>query len=333
MDKKTEYLKQELIEYRKMQHDVEVNIHNVKLSIESTSNAINQIKQSNDDTELPFYTSDKIPGFCGQEIDKLNQENEYLNKQLEDFHNQKNLIDTKIFKLNDLLNNRCDDNYKDPLEVLNVQEIERQRIARDIHDTVVQNISALIYKNEFVLNIIDTDANRAKLELSVNNNILKNCINELRSIIFNLRPMSLNDLDIKSSLNNIISHIQDSTEMIIDYRLSHDGTEVKSVILISIVRIIQELCNNSIKHSKGTTIKIDININHKCCNINYEDDGVGYHIEDLTSYKKDNTGFGLSIMKDRIELLGGTICFDNNRKKGIHYNITIPICEENNKCQ
>ena len=75
-----------------------------------------------------------------------------------------------------------------------MQEADRQRIARDIHDTVVQGLTALIHKNEFVGKIFETDKQRAQLELKKNNNVIRDSINELRNIIFDLRPMSLEDL-------------------------------------------------------------------------------------------------------------------------------------------
>lgn len=82
---------------------------------------------------------------------------------------------------------------------LSNQEKDRRRIAMDIHDTVVQDLAAIIFKNEFILHIMQSDIERARIEIKNNSDMLNNCISELRNIIFNLRPLPLENSNFKDS--------------------------------------------------------------------------------------------------------------------------------------
>ena len=95
-----------------------------------------------------------------------------------------------------------------------MQELDRQRIARDIHDTVVQNMTALIRKQEFISRLMDKDMNRAKLELSSSINMMKDNIEELRNIIFDLRPMALDDLGFKAAFFNLCERLKENETII-----------------------------------------------------------------------------------------------------------------------
>lgn len=308
-------------------------IHSIKLDIEFINKAISQLVNSKDSTQLLFLPSDHISGFEGQELERLNKEKEKLIQEENVIDKEIVSYDKRILQLKEYLNNK--NKYfkikQNQLDVLNVQEKERQRIARDIHDTVVQNMSAMIYKNEFISKILDTDHHRAKIELDSCNHVLKDCINELRNTIFNLRPMCMEDLDFVSAFSSVIEHIQNSTDMIVSYQLNHDkfNTELDPVVAIALIRIIQELCNNSIKYSKGTKISVVITLNNNSIQLEQSDNGIGFEVDQINHPKKDNTGFGLCIIRERVHLLGGTLKAQSNEKsKEISYHVLIPLSEE-----
>lgn len=90
------------------------------------------------------------------------------------------------------------------LTIFKVQEEERQRIARDLHDTSLQNLTHLIHKIELSSLYIDKDPIQAKLELSIVEKSLRKTIEEIRNIIYDLRPMSFDDLGLKNAAFTII---------------------------------------------------------------------------------------------------------------------------------
>jgi two-component system sensor histidine kinase DegS len=91
--------------------------------------------------------------------------------------------------------------------ILQTVESERQRIARDLHDSTVQSLTSLTHKTELCLKLMDVDPIRCRLELTSQGKILKDIINELRNMIYNLRPMSFDDIGfniIGNVLHNLI---------------------------------------------------------------------------------------------------------------------------------
>lgn len=122
-------------------------------------------------------------------------------------NNQKNDVETKIEELINILRDDSNvsretmsDSIHDNVKLIDFIELDRKRISRDIHDSVVQNLTALIHKQEFISQIINTDITRSKLEINNSVVLIKESINELRNIIYELRPMSVDDLDLRMLL-------------------------------------------------------------------------------------------------------------------------------------
>ena len=88
--------------------------------------------------------------------------------------------------------------------VLDIKEKERQRIARDLHDVSLQNLAHLVHKVELSSLYIDKDPIRAKLELASIQQELKQVIDEMRTVVYNLHPMSLEDLGLKETIERMI---------------------------------------------------------------------------------------------------------------------------------
>ncbi len=207
-----------------------------------------------------------------------------------------------------------------PLEI-SVQEMDRRRIAMEIHDTVVQNLTALTLKNDFIVKIMNSDRQRAQLELKNCNSILRESIEELRNIIFDLRPMSLDILGFEDTFINFINRLSAKTGMIITYDYKADINHMDSMLLINLIRIIQELCYNSIKYSKGTKLEVKVLSDKKYVIIDVIDDGIGFDLDNNVN------GFGLSMVRDRLSAYGGQLQ-TKRLAKGMQCRILVPIKEK-----
>ena len=97
---------------------------------------------------------------------------------------------------------------------------------------------------------------------------------------------------------------------------------------MTIFRVIQEACNNIVKHAKANNVLITLNYEKKNLIIEIEDDGVGFDSDRRIRPREDLSGLGVSIMKERVFLLSGNICFYNLETGGTKIKVTIPI--ENN---
>jgi len=203
-------------------------------------------------------------------------------------------------------------------KILNIQESERRRISSELHDITVQNLVHLTHTIELASLFIDQDPVRARLELETCNNNLKETIDGIRDIIFNLRPMSIDDLGLSKAIDDYITNIKFNNPSVL-FDVDVDDFNIEISKSITIFRIIQESVNNSIKHSKCKLITIHVKHDEKCCNILIRDDGIGFDVDQVTS-----NHFGLSIMKERIKMINGEIKI-NSSQYGTEIIINIPV--------
>ncbi len=334
MEKIIQYIKDELNGLKLKQEQIEEKLYTNELDIQGCIKAIEKLNQSSDSTGMIFLSTDKKTGFDIEEIERLNGIISELKSQQNDMISERDNITKKIKEIEDILSEKS--TYKKQkakytsYDIINYVETERQRISGDIHDSIIQNLTALMYKIELIKKVMDTDHNRAKLELESGNKIVKDCIGELRNIIFNLHPMSLDDLDTKSVFYDFIQKIKTSTNMIVDFKYKSDVEHVNNSIVVVLLRIIQELCNNSIKHSDGSRIDINVNISNNLIKIVQSDDGIGYdyNLIDKPKTTTDNTGYGLVLLKEKVGLINGTISVNTKKEGGTEYKLTVPIPKE-----
>ena len=218
----------------------------------------------------------------------------------------------------------CDNDItkKRNLSIMTVQEEERQRIARDLHDTSLQTLAHLVHKLELCNLYMDKDIFQAKLEILSIRQSLKDVIEEIRNTIFDLRPMSFDDLGVEETFNRFIERENPDKKFKIISNVekvdfSHD------LITLTLYRAIQECVSNAIKHSGGTEIHITAkNKPGDMYEVIIEDNGKGFTQEEAD--EKTNH-FGLSIIRERIAILNGTIDFQSEIGKGTKIIIEFPL--------
>jgi len=335
MTKILEFFQKELEVCNENKARIETEIHRADLDIGFVRKTINEITSESDSTYDIFYANGNDIKFVTREISSLKQKEEDLSdfiigksSDLQEFENRINTIRKMIVE--------CDKvaykgNFSIPeVNTIEIQEAERKRIARDIHDSIVQKLVALMHKSEFAMRVIDSDSLRAKLEMKVINKIVRECIDELREIISNLRPMSLDDLGLEITLRRNIAQFNNTTDMSIDLKYNNDMVDISPVVSVTVLRIIQELCSNAIKYSDGSKINIEISVINNDLIILFEDDGIGFPgFDENNTLNNNNSGFGLPILKERVKLLGGYIKAGRNKdNRGLRYDIIISLHNE-----
>lgn len=271
--------------------------------------------------------------------EKLLAINSEKNSQVEDYSNSNSEMQSESEKPDSNLNisnnikqqdlDNADKMYtKNTLgiHILKYQENERQRIARDLHDSTVQVLANLVHRCEICSKVMDVDSVRAKLEIEVIEKTLKDSISDMRNIIYNLRPMIFDDLGFEATLTKVVNKFNTSSDFNITLEMEGESVNPEPVVAITIIRIIEESCNNSIKHSNGSEIKIYIKNENKVLHIEVSDNGDGYVIDEILKPEENNNkGFGVSMMKERVALLSGEIAIDSKINEGTKITIDIPI--------
>lgn len=228
---------------------------------------------------------------------------------------KREMISSRIKKLKSVLNRESHD-----LSVIRIQEEDRKRIAGELHDTSLQNLTHLIHKIELSSMYIDTDPIQAKLELSVINKGLKEIIDEIRGTIFDLRPMSFDDLGMKAALERLIATVNENGKFEIDYEIDDVSCETK-LVMVSIYRIVKEAFNNIVRHAEAKKIIFRFKNRDGKCIIEIEDDGKGFEENHIDGKKH----FGVSLMRERVELLNGKVTITSKENSGTKIYVEIPL--------
>jgi two-component system sensor histidine kinase DegS len=156
--------------------------------------------------------------------------------------------------------------------------------------------------------------------------MIKTVINDMRAIIYDLKPMSLDDLGLIITVERYVKQLKEVHDIEL---LIHHNNEIKGilpVINLTLFRIIQEACCNIIKHANATKIDISIFYTEEEITISVKDNGIGFDVEIQKNKVSDYlSGYGLSIMKERISLLTGSLNIQSEKGKGTIITVIVPI--------
>ena len=266
------------------------------------------------------------------ELSELIQKNTVAEEKLE---KQKNICHsferlTKFFVMMDrkieetsFNNNSIDYSAK----LIETQEMDRNRISRDLHDSTVQGLTSLVHKMEYCSKLVDIDPVRVKMELQTMIDFNKEIINDMRAIIYDLRPMSLNNIGLVSTIESYCLYLRRYNNLDVLFKTEGEEKELSSMINVTLYRIIQEACNNIVRHAKAKKIFINISYEKDNIKLDIEDNGIGFDMNEVEERAKYDSlhGFGLSTMRERARLLSGLFSINTKPGGGTKIHVCVPI--------
>jgi two-component system sensor histidine kinase DegS len=216
------------------------------------------------------------------------------------------------------------------IKIIKAQEDERKRVAREIHDGPAQLIANLVIKTELCEKLIDIDKKKAKEELGSLKGFLRSSLSDVRKIIYDLRPMSLDDLGLVPTLQRYISNYIEENSILVDFQVLGEPKPLKPVVELAAFRIVQEALTNIKRHSGAENAGIRVEFTNEQVNLLISDDGKGFDKSNLWKSKEEDSGYGLLNMKERVELLNGKFDIKTAHGKGtrIFASLFLDINEE-----
>jgi len=212
------------------------------------------------------------------------------------------------------------------LKIIKAQEDERHRVAREIHDGPAQLMSNVVLKAELCERLIDIDIDKAREELKDLKKVIRESLQEVRKIIYDLRPMSIDDLGLVPTLNKYIENYVEETGIKVSFKVKGDNPNLNKGIAVTVFRVLQEALNNIKKHAEARNVLINMEFFKDRLEVLISDNGKGFNIEEVNTEKDGvNGGFGLISMRERIELINGKFNIDSILGNGTNIIIEIPI--------
>ncbi len=214
------------------------------------------------------------------------------------------------------------------LELERMAEIrERNRLAREIHDTLGHTLTKIVLGSEASLMLFDEDPAASKIKLEAVTQSAREGLDDIRASIEALRPDSLKEHGLDLTLREMIAKFQKTTSAVIIYEQLAGKLEFALDEEDTLYRIIQECMTNSVRHGHAGLIRIMIRRHEDVLTLDIRDDGSGC--------EKVNEGFGLRHMQERLELLSGSLTYGNRMddpqdgNQGFYVIASLPVRKRN----
>lgn len=202
-------------------------------------------------------------------------------------------------------------------QCLTAQERERRLIAGEIHDSLGASLAATKFKVESVLNEMGDGNPQVKVALDSVLPVLQGTIEEARRIQMSLRPSMLDDLGILATMNWFCRQFETTYSHIhIRQEINIEESEVPDFLKTVIYRVLQEAMNNIAKHSKADRINLLLRKMDGAIELGIQDNGEGFDPEKALARVGTNRGLGLSSMRERAELSGGSFSIESGKGRG-----------------
>jgi signal transduction histidine kinase len=210
--------------------------------------------------------------------------------------------------------------------MLHVEEMERRRISRELHDEAGQSLLCIRLQIELIEQALPEKDREWRAKLGEARDLTERTILEMRRLIAALSPAVLEQLGLGAALRQLVNRFQRLHTCRVRLQLSKLGTQSQQIEIIA-YRLVQECFNNIGKHSAADHVNISLSSADGHLRLTVEDNGVGFNVEEALA-KRDS--FGLSGMRERVALLGGQFQVESRReapKRGTKISIELPIAK------
>ncbi len=209
------------------------------------------------------------------------------------------------------------------LELSLIEEKERRRIAKELHDRIGQNLALSHNKLENLIEL--TESGGFAVPLKEIRDLIGQSMKETKTLIFDLSPPILYELGLEAALEWLSEHLNTQYGIRIDFENDGQLKPLDSYINIVLFQAVRELLINVIKHAEAKKTKVSIMKAGKDIKIMVEDDGKGFNISSNNYQKSKNTGFGLFSISERINYIGGRVKVESEQWHGTKVTMVLPL--------
>ena len=210
------------------------------------------------------------------------------------------------------------------VRVINAQESERQRLARQMHDGPAQSLTNLILQAEICERLIDQDPSRARTELANLKEAVNRTFQQVREFIFDLRPMMLDDLGLIPTLKRYVRDFQTKNSLTCNLTVTGKEQRLPPHTEVTAFRVVQGLLYNVRQHANASQVDIALGLGPDGLKVSLEDDGTGFDLARVVAEHPQPKASGIVTMMEQVEMLGGHLHFDTSPGQGTKVQLRLP---------
>jgi two-component system sensor histidine kinase DegS len=211
-------------------------------------------------------------------------------------------------------------------QILQAQEDERRRLARDVHDGPAQVLANAVFGLEWCKRMLTHDPNQLAAELENIEHDLRSGLDDVRQFIYDLSPASFTEVGLVVSLRRYLQKFSERTGVASRLLVDPDVERATGQVEMGAFRIIQEALQNVRKHSHATDVVVTLKQDSSALRVAIEDNGIGFD-RSAASMPSDGRHFGLVSMSERARLLHGELVIDSRPGNGTRISLIIPLSE------
>ncbi|OQY26151.1 MAG: hypothetical protein B6I34_00310 [Anaerolineaceae bacterium 4572_32.1] len=210
------------------------------------------------------------------------------------------------------------------VRIIEAQENERMHLARQMHDGPAQSLTNLILQAEICERLFSTNPEQAKAELANLKEAVNATFHKTYNFIFDLRPMMLDDLGLVPTLKRYVSGFQEKNDIPTELTVMGKERRLASHTEVTIFRVTQELINNAYHHAHPSRIQVVLDMDSPMITASVEDDGAGFDVDEVMVAASQKRGIGIAALKERVEMLDGSLTFDSTVGRGTKVTLKLP---------
>lgn len=210
--------------------------------------------------------------------------------------------------------------------IIQAQEAERVRIAREIHDGPAQSMANIVLRAEICQTLYERgEAEKVMSELRDLREAVKEALQEVRRIIFNLRPMTLDDLGLGPTLRRYVEEFNARGSPPVELVILGKESRLPQMVEVSAFRLVQEALNNARNHARATQLQAKIEFTEHHLIVQVKDNGRGFDLEEARKRGREEGHFGLMSMGERVDLLSGSLDIKSAIGQGTQITARFPL--------
>jgi len=213
-------------------------------------------------------------------------------------------------------------------QVIRGQEDERRRVARELHDVTSQALATLAVRIETLSSLSSAEQKESMVMIEEIRHLLTTTSKEIHNLIYVLRPSLLDDLGLPVAVRSCAHSALETANIEVHLEVSGSERRLPPEVEIAVFRMTQEAITNIASHSRAESVYINLEFKDRSIAVQIEDDGIGFNLLEVLSSAHEKESMGLLGMKERAELLGGTLTIDTQPGKGTRVVIEIPYDRE-----